>query len=238
MVAIEGFEFPISSENLGTCSVAYSAFHRIAFFGGIYHALKLTLRTPTKVQIGPGSVVGVFALFVTASPFHYGCQVTLILWRVEGFHYPIVVVFFEMYDISVMYIEFVKFIDTARTFCGSQECNKLHLSRIKINNLKLLIMDHWVWYQDEIALVVEHDESTDFCELKVLCEYPRQYQGKKIWVLAEENTLSSMSETRECTEHDITEIRDGIFIIDDGDVEYSPSESDEESDEDYNDSEV
>ena len=99
-------------------------------------------------------------------------------------------------------------------------------------------MDHWVWYQDEIALVVEHDESTDFCELKVLCEYPRQYQGKKIWVLAEENTLSSMSETRECTEHDITEIRDGIFIIDDGDVEYSPSDTDEESDEDYNDSEV
>lgn len=99
-------------------------------------------------------------------------------------------------------------------------------------------MDHWVWYQDQISLIVEHDESTDFCELKVLREYPRTYQGKKIWTLSEENILSSMSETRECTEHDITEIRDGIFIVDDGDVEYTPSDTDEESDEDYNDSEL
>lgn len=98
--------------------------------------------------------------------------------------------------------------------------------------------DHWVWHQNEIALVVDHNDDNDFCELKILKQYPREYQGKKVWVLSEENILSTMSDTTPMDEHVITEIRDGIFILDDGDEDYVPSESDEETDEDYNDDEL
>tara|TARA_R110002074_G_scaffold50892_3_gene128879 strand:+ start:244 stop:579 length:336 start_codon:yes stop_codon:yes gene_type:complete len=104
-------------------------------------------------------------------------------------------------------------------------------------------MDHdWVWFENQIALVVEHDNATDFCELQILIEYPRKYRNLTVWVLAEDHTLSTMAHTRPCTEHTIEEIQEGVFVIDDGDMDYVPStdesESDSEYDEDYEASDI
>jgi len=87
----------------------------------------------------------------------------------------------------------------------------------------------WVWFDDSIALVTEVDEDTDFCELRVLMQNPRRFQGKVTWSLSEEATATSLSNTMDLYEHKISEIRPDIFIVDDGDEDYQPS-SDEESD--------
>ena len=87
----------------------------------------------------------------------------------------------------------------------------------------------WVWFDDSIALVTEIDEDTDFCELRVLMQNPRRFQGKVTWSLSEEATATSLSNTMDMYEHKISEIRPYVFIIDDGDGDYQPS-SDEESD--------
>lgn len=89
----------------------------------------------------------------------------------------------------------------------------------------------WVWFDSSIAIVKELDESTDFCELQVLYRNPRRFQGKVTWSLSDESVATSLSNTRDVTEHIISEIRPNIFIIDDGDEEYVPSsdESDAES---------
>ena len=103
-------------------------------------------------------------------------------------------------------------------------------------------MDHeWVWFDNQIALVVEHDNATDFCELQILAEYPRKYRNLTVWVLADDHTLAAMADTRPCTEHTIDEIQEGIFIIDDGDMDYVPSTDESESsseDDDYEESET
>jgi hypothetical protein len=87
----------------------------------------------------------------------------------------------------------------------------------------------WVWFDDSIALVREVDEDTDFCELRILMENPRRFQGKVTWSLSENATATSLSNTMDMCEHKVTEIRPDVFIIDDGDEDYQPS-SDEESD--------
>ena len=87
----------------------------------------------------------------------------------------------------------------------------------------------WVWFDDSIAIVTEVDEDTDFCELRVLMQNPRRFQGKVTWSLSEEATATSLSNTMDLYEHKISEIRPGLFVVDDGDEDYQPS-SDEESD--------
>ena len=87
----------------------------------------------------------------------------------------------------------------------------------------------WVWFDDEIALVTEIDDDTDFCELKTLMQNPRRFQGKVTWSLNEYATATSLSNTMDMHEHRITEIRSDVFVVDDGDEDYEPS-SEEESD--------
>lgn len=92
-------------------------------------------------------------------------------------------------------------------------------------------MNNWVWFEDSIAYIKEIDQDTDFCEVQILYKNPRRFQGKITWSMSDESYVTSLSNTRDVTEHKITEIKYGIFIIDDGDEEYIPSseESSEES---------
>jgi len=85
---------------------------------------------------------------------------------------------------------------------------------------------YWVWFDNSIALVTEIDEDTDFCEIQILQQNPRRFQGKITWSLSSESTATSLSNTTELYEHKITEIRLGVFIVDDGDEDYSPSSED------------
>ena len=85
---------------------------------------------------------------------------------------------------------------------------------------------YWVWFDNSIALVTEIDEDTDFCEIQILQQNPRRFQGKITWSLSNESTATSLSNTTELYEHKITEIRLGVFIVDDGDEDYSPSSED------------
>jgi hypothetical protein len=87
---------------------------------------------------------------------------------------------------------------------------------------------HWVWFDDMIALVTEIDEDTDFCELRTLSQNPRRFQGKTTWSLDEGAIATSLSNTMDLYEHKITEVRMNVFIVDDGDEDYTPS-SEEES---------
>lgn len=84
-------------------------------------------------------------------------------------------------------------------------------------------MNCWVWFEDSIAYTKEIDPDTDFCELQVLQQNPRRFQGKITWSLSDESYVASLSSTRDVTEHKITEIRPYLFIIDDGDEDYDPS---------------
>ena len=91
-------------------------------------------------------------------------------------------------------------------------------------------MNNWVWFEDSIAYIKEVDPDTDFCEVQVLYQHPKKFQGKIIWSLTEESQVTSLSSTRDVTEHKITEFKYGMFVIDDGDEDYNPS-SEESSDE-------
>ena len=90
---------------------------------------------------------------------------------------------------------------------------------------------HWVWFDNAIAYVTEIDDDTDFCEIKILDQNPRRFQGRITWSLCEESIATSLSNTTDLHEHKVTEIRPNVFILDDGDEDYEPS-SDEESDAD------
>jgi len=84
-------------------------------------------------------------------------------------------------------------------------------------------MNNWVWFEDSIAYTKEIDPDTDFCEVQILYQNPKRFQGKITWSLTEESQVTSLSSTRDVTEHKITEIKYGLFVIDDGDEDYDPS---------------
>lgn len=91
-------------------------------------------------------------------------------------------------------------------------------------------MNSWVWFEDSIAFTKEVDPDTDFCELQILYQNPKRFQGKITWSLGDESHVASLSSTRDMTEHKITEIKYGLFVLDDGDDDYIPSSSEESSD--------
>lgn len=88
---------------------------------------------------------------------------------------------------------------------------------------------HWVWFDNQMALVSELDSDTDFCELHILRQNPKPYQGKVTWSLSEEATATSLSNTMEMYEHKISEIRPYLFVVDDGDEDYQPSDEESEA---------
>lgn len=114
-----------------------------------------------------------------------------------------------------------------------EQGGKFHTSSYKDYYLKHSKMSSWVWFEDSIAYTKEIDPDTDFCEVQVLYQNTVRFQGKTTWSLTEESQVTSLSSTRDVTEHKITEIKYGIFIVDDGDEDYTPSS--EESSEDDSD---
>jgi len=84
----------------------------------------------------------------------------------------------------------------------------------------------WVWYQDKIALVMGLDSRTGFIQLQVM---ERQVENGYTWEAIDEPVIASLDDTHPVIEHEIEEIRPGVFQLDEGDVTYEPStESDEE----------
>ena len=81
----------------------------------------------------------------------------------------------------------------------------------------------WVWYDNKIALVSDADAETDFCELCVLIKNVYTFYGQTCWSLENNTQIVSLSDTTDCSEHVIHEVREGLFVIDDGDEDYSPS---------------
>ena len=90
----------------------------------------------------------------------------------------------------------------------------------------------WVWYNDQIALISEHDIETDFCELCILIKNVHTFYDKTCWRLNDTTEIVSLSDTADCTEHTIHEVREGVFVVDDGDEDYSPSSESSSSTED------
>lgn len=95
----------------------------------------------------------------------------------------------------------------------------------------------WVWYQENITLVTNHDTATDFCELIMLLKNNRKYKGITTWSLDERVILANIHETRPCNEHTIKEIKENLFVIDDGDEDYIPSSEEDDDDDDYSEEE-
>lgn len=92
--------------------------------------------------------------------------------------------------------------------------------------------EKWVWYQENIALVTNHDIATDFCELVILVKNYKKYKGLTTWSLDERVVLANIHETRPCNEHTILELKENLFVVDDGDEDYIPSSEDEDEDDD------
>jgi hypothetical protein len=99
----------------------------------------------------------------------------------------------------------------------------------------------WVWYQNKIALVLSLEPQTGFVELQVLeKQQPAAPDGVSIWEIMEESVIAAVDETRPMVEHEIEEIRPGVFQLDEGDVTYEPSTEDStsgselEEEEEYN----
>jgi len=95
---------------------------------------------------------------------------------------------------------------------------------------------YWAWYNDEIALVVEVDDESGFCELQLLQKNSRDYQGKQTHLLDETKTLASLTDVDPYPDIVIEEIKYDLFIVDDGDEDYVPSDS-ESSESDVSDME-
>jgi hypothetical protein len=110
----------------------------------------------------------------------------------------------------------------------------------KINNITNMDpQNEWVWYENKIALVMSHEPMTGFCEIQVLEKHDGASGGITTWEVEAGPIISNMAELRPVVEHEIEEIREGIFILDEGDTTYEPSSEDSASEtdleeEDYN----
>ena len=94
-------------------------------------------------------------------------------------------------------------------------------------------MSRWAIYEDDFVLMVSSDESTDMCEIHRLSKNDRQYQGKITHSLCDEVEVvpySALESPRE--EPDIVQYFDDLFVLNDGDEDYVPSDGD------YSDSEI
>ena len=97
---------------------------------------------------------------------------------------------------------------------------------------KLLVgMSRWVVYEDEPALLLSFDESTDLCEIQKLIRNDKTYQGKVTHSLYDDPEVVPYSAvTSPRGDFSIAQYFDDIFVINDGDEDYEPSdESDSEN---------
>ena len=91
----------------------------------------------------------------------------------------------------------------------------------------------WVWYDDKIALVRNLEPKTGFCELQILEKQAGTPDGISTWDMSlDVSTLANIADTRPMVEHEIEEIRPGVFLLDEGDVTYEPSAEDSNSETD------
>lgn len=100
--------------------------------------------------------------------------------------------------------------------------------------------NEWVWYDDKIALLMSHEPNTGFCELQILEKNNAcTVNSVSIWEMKGDTIIANMTELKPMIEHEIEEIRTGVFILDEGDTTYEPSSEDSISEtdleeEDYN----
>jgi len=91
---------------------------------------------------------------------------------------------------------------------------------------KLLVtMSRWVVYEDEPALLLSFDESTDLCEIQKLIRNDKTYQGKITHSLYDDPEVVPYSAiTSPRGDFSVAQYFDDIFVINDGDEDYEPSE--------------
>lgn len=92
-------------------------------------------------------------------------------------------------------------------------------------------MSRWVLYEDDVALLLSCDESTDLCEIQRLVRNHKSYQGKITHSLYDEVEIVPYSEIESPRgELAVTQYFDDLFVLNDGDEDYcpSPEESDSE----------
>ena len=99
----------------------------------------------------------------------------------------------------------------------------------------------WVWYENKIALVMSLESQIGFVELQVLeKQYPDSTNNVSTWEAMDGPVIATVDDIRPMTEHEIEEIRPGVFQLDEGDVTYEPSTEDStsgselEEEEEYN----
>lgn len=81
-------------------------------------------------------------------------------------------------------------------------------------------MTPWVWYENSLARVESRDHGSDFCVINML-----RRRSQDLFTLELQPVIVGSGDIIECTEHEISEIRDNVFMIDGGDEDYSPSTS-------------
>ena len=91
-------------------------------------------------------------------------------------------------------------------------------------------MSRWVVYEDEPALLLSCDESTDLCEIQRLSKNSRQYQGKITHSLYDNPEVVPYSQVESPRgEFTVSQYFENLFVINDGDEDYSPSEEESDS---------
>ena len=81
-------------------------------------------------------------------------------------------------------------------------------------------MADWVWYDNRLARVESRDPGSDFCVINML-----RQTSVDFFALEPQPVLVSAGDIRDCVEHEISEIRDNVFLVDGGDEDYVPSSS-------------
>lgn len=92
-------------------------------------------------------------------------------------------------------------------------------------------MSRWVIYEEEPALLLACDETTDLCEIQRLTRNYKTYQGKTTHSLHGEAEVVPYSQVEDPdSSFTISQYFDDLFVINDGDEDYcpSPEESDSE----------
>jgi len=77
-----------------------------------------------------------------------------------------------------------------------------------------------VWYEKQLARVESRDPGSDFCVINML-----RRTSVDFFTLEPQPVIVGSGDIRDCVEHEISEIRENVFLIDGGDEDYSPSSS-------------
>jgi|TARA_R110002074_G_scaffold7504_1_gene32018 hypothetical protein len=81
-------------------------------------------------------------------------------------------------------------------------------------------MAEWVWYESKLARVESRDPGSDFCVINIL-----RQTSVDFFTLEPQPVIVSSGDIRDCVEHEISEIRENVFLVDGGDEDYLPSSS-------------